>query len=376
MKIIKAEVTGEKLKKDFLPSFTKEVLEQLYFISHKQDLSHIVALFLKEQNVPMEERISKKFSESIYLALKRYENFEYEQNRIYELFEKERICYIPLKGAVIRKYYHKPWLRTSGDIDILIKKEDLERAQQILTKELQYSIAFYNYHDASMYSKTGVHLELHFNLLENVENIDQLLEKVWEHVYPIKQGSYRYAMEKEYFMFYILAHMYYHFLHGGCGVRTVIDMWLLFKQQYNGEVLNEYCKMCGIDTFAEYILKLTKVWFEGGAHCETTYRLQQYVIKGGVYGSKESAITAKRTKQNGRGIYVLKRIFMSYKELCVLYPELKRYPIFYPYYCIKRLRKVFKPTVFYKSLNEAKINYSINKSEVDQLQELFKSLKI
>ncbi|MBO4954226.1 MAG: nucleotidyltransferase family protein, partial [Clostridia bacterium] len=36
------------------------------------------------------------------------------------------IDFMPLKGAVIRQYYPEPWMRTSCDIDIHVKKDRLE----------------------------------------------------------------------------------------------------------------------------------------------------------------------------------------------------------------------------------------------------------
>lgn len=47
---------------------------------------------------------------------------------ICSIFDKIKIAYIPLKGAVIRPYYPYDSMRTSCDIDILIHEEDLELA--------------------------------------------------------------------------------------------------------------------------------------------------------------------------------------------------------------------------------------------------------
>ena len=95
-------------------------------------MTHIVAVALKKHKLLGHDVISKKFAKSMYSALMRYEAMEHEQNRIYALFEKEKIVFVPLKGSVIRKCYDDPWMRTSCDIDVLVHPEDIERAQKCL----------------------------------------------------------------------------------------------------------------------------------------------------------------------------------------------------------------------------------------------------
>ena len=59
---------------------------------------------------------------------------KYVLNEIVKCFDAAKILNIPLKGSVICDYYPEPWMRSSCDVDILIKNEDSERAIACLSK--------------------------------------------------------------------------------------------------------------------------------------------------------------------------------------------------------------------------------------------------
>ena len=123
----------------------------------------------------------------MFSELYRYLLFNYEYMRLCDTLETAKIDHLPLKGSIIREYYPESWMRTSCDIDILVHEQDLDRAVQTLCETLGYHTeGEREYHDISLFSPSGIHLELHFNILENTERIDGLLSRVWEFSKPIK----------------------------------------------------------------------------------------------------------------------------------------------------------------------------------------------
>ena len=125
------------------------------------------------------------------------------KQKIIKLLEENKVDYLPLKGSIIQAYYPEPWMRTSCDIDILVKEEDLARAVDTLKEKLAYtSDDRRNYHDISLYSPNGVHLELHFSIQENMESIDDLLSRVWDYAVLVEGREYQYQQTNEYFLFH------------------------------------------------------------------------------------------------------------------------------------------------------------------------------
>ena len=98
---------------------------ELYRLSKKHDMAHIVGAALERRGLLGDDEVSAAFRKQQMLAVYRYETINYELEEIRELFEGEGIAFMPLKGSVIRKYYPQPWMRTSCDIDILVKEEEL-----------------------------------------------------------------------------------------------------------------------------------------------------------------------------------------------------------------------------------------------------------
>ena len=167
LELIKTELDGSELSTEIKQAISPQTLMQLYFLAKKHDMTHIVALALKKQHLLGEDELSKKFRKSLHMAVFRYEKLRQEQENIYKVFEEAGIIYVPLKGAVIRQYYAESWMRTSGDIDILVKDGQKEFAKDILMDKLGYEFVNYNYHDIGMDSPSKQHLELHFSILEN-----------------------------------------------------------------------------------------------------------------------------------------------------------------------------------------------------------------
>jgi len=309
-------------------------LGEVYELSMRQDIAHLLAYVLEQwgfSNIPAQILNAK--SQAIY----RYMRLENELQQICRTLEKAGIPFVPLKGAQIRKYYPEPWMRTSCDIDILVHKEDLDAAVSCLVKRLSYTTdGKIRFHDTYLYSPSGVHLELHFSIQENMDNIDPVLSEVWEHVRPVTE--YQYEMESEFFAFHQIAHMSYHFSHGGCGVRPFLDLFLLKSQNaYDEDVLlRKYICRCGLERFYHCVTALMDVWFQDGEHSEITKQMEQYLLTGGIYGSKEYSVAIAQKKKGGKLGFLLYRIFMPYRELKIKYPVVGKYPILVPFFQVKR----------------------------------------
>lgn len=349
IRLLFALVSNALFEKEICKSDRQSILQSLpeiYLIAKQHDVANIACFALSRAGLlPKDNPAEKKFSKQMMLSVFRYESLQYEIGRIYECFEKAGIAFVPLKGAVIRKRYPEPWMRTSCDIDILVHEAELERAQRTLCESLGYTVkGERDFHDVSLFSEGGVHLELHFNIKENMDNIDRLLEKVWDYTFPVSEDSKEMEMTGEFLIFHCVSHMAYHFVRGGCGIRPFVDLRLLTGGvQYDEEKLREMLSSCGIERFYDSVLLLSKVWFDGQEHNETTLEMEKYIVSGGAYGSTENTVSVEQTKTVSKTAYFIKRIFMPYKQLVVKYPELEKHPYLAPVYQVRRWgRIIFK----------------------------------
>ena len=225
--LLRSAICGTRLTEEERNNYSPDLLQDLLKISSKHDVVHLLVFGLKQN-----ELISKENSDiekCILKAVYRYERLRYEYENLCSALEKAQIPFLPLKGSVIRKYYPEAWMRTSCDIDVLVHREDLENAISYLVSNQNYVEKERATHDVSLFTQTGIHVELHFDLVEEgrAKNAIDVLQSVWENVTLHEKSEYWYEMTDAYFYFYHIAHMAKHFENGGCGIRPFIDLWIL-----------------------------------------------------------------------------------------------------------------------------------------------------
>ena len=310
----------------------------LFKVAKNHDMAHLMAYALEQNNISLDTDEYKLFAKKKEQALLRYEMIQADIKEICSCFDNEHIDYILLKGAEVRQYYPQAWMRTSCDIDILVREECFDNAIEVLVGNLGYRVeGKKTFHDISLYSPFGMHLELHHNIKETVDKYDKLLIQVWD--FSEKQESCcQYKMKNEFLFFHLIAHMAYHFVGGGCGLRSVLDIWILNqKLSVNEEQLNKLLKEGHLLTFYESICELGELWFD----CKKTdndavLEMEKYILLGGMYGTKKQTAVSKQVKKGGKFKYFWSRIFMPYKNLAILYPIIKKYKILTPFCQIAR----------------------------------------
>lgn len=375
--LIKSSLTGQTLSSETMLKITPEILPLLYQIAAKQDQVQVLAYALKKHGLLREDEVSACLASNLRWGLYRHEMMQQAQSEIYQVLEEAEVDYVPLKGAVIRDFYPEAWMRTSGDIDILVCEASLEQAKNALISKLGYRVTKNNYHDIAMLSPQGMLLELHFQISENEEKMDRMLTKVWEYVSRREAGSHRMEMTNEYLLFHSYVHMLYHFINGGCGMRYVIDIWILEqKLAFDAAKLEKLLEICGMSAFASYTRKLARVWFEGEAHDHETSLMEMYIIEAGLFGDVRSKVKARKVKTEGKGEYLLQRVFIPYREFCSSYPILSKYPVLYPYYTVKRWFKIFDRRKAEQAICEIQLNQEMHGESVQKLRELFYKLDI
>ena len=376
--LLRYEICGVALSDEEKSAIVPEILQGLYGLSKAHDVVHLVAdALLKNGLVDKNSPAGQAFFKQLQMAVFRHEQMQYELERICEVLEEAKVPYMPLKGSVLRAFYPQPWMRTSCDIDIYVQKCDLERAATVIVEKLNYHNERKTLHDIQMFSESGVHLELHYDLIENdvLPAVNKVLMTLWDTTLPVKEGAYGRKMTEELFYFYHIAHTAKHFVHGGCGIRPFIDFWIIEnKVALDREKLNELLAEGELITFATHANELSKAWLESKELTPLSVEMEAYVLTGGVYGTSENFISIRAIKQ-GKIRYVLSRIFMPYRELKLKYPSLEKYPILYPVYTVRRwFNLLFIKGRAKRSVRE--LNVVVTTQKEERITELLKKLEL
>ena len=379
MNLIKCSIHKENIDVQQYCALSQEEKEQLFQLCSKHSISVIVGDVLGKSKMIEKTPDVKKLINESFMSVYRYEQSQTEIKKITHVLTELKIPYILLKGPRVRKYYPEPWLRTSCDIDILIHEEDLDLAINGLMEKCSYKKQERNYHDVPLVSPNNILLELHFNIKENMDNLDKVLIKVWDYSSPLdKDSCLEYEQSNEFFLFHLLAHTAYHFQHGGCGIRSILDLYLIHHQMpYNNEKLRMLCREAKIETFYEYVIQLSEVWFGESSHTPVTSAMEEYILHGGTYRTKDNSIAMEQTRQGGGHVrYIRNRIFMPYKALKMKYPILERHKYLTPIYQIVRWYKALSSGKLKKYTAELHLSKRINQEQLGSAEKLLEALKL
>lgn len=373
--LIKSAVLGEPLAKGFNEP-TEQMVSEIYRLSKFHDIANIVGSALIDNGFVKSADMREKFQKEIMLSIYRERQMSAELVSIFEALSQAKIEFIPLKGSVIRPFYAKPWLRTSCDIDVLVRESDLDLAVKTLTEQYGYTTkGKVDYHDISLYSASGVHLELHYNIKEVNDKMDAVLDRVWQYSAPLCDGGFEFRQSPEFLLFHVVAHTAHHFRTGGCGIRPFIDIYLLRKNGgYDEQVLSSLCAEAGVEKFRQAAYELISAWFDGKTYTDRALKMEEFVLNGGTYGTLNQGVLAEQVSSGGRGKYLIKRIFLPYEHLQIRYPEVKKHPILVPFYQVRRWFELLfgkRLGVAVKQFNHSK---NITQEENKKTIELFESL--
>lgn len=355
-------------------SLSEEDAAFLDALSKAHDLSHLVGFAMAENKVLPKGKTGERLAKAHLSAIYRFERQNYEFLRIQSVLEEGKIPHIPLKGAVLRSLYPQAWMRTGCDLDILVHPEDLDTAKTLLVEKLGFQAdERKNFHDLPLTSPGGIFLELHFSLLEGVESLDKVLSRAWDYANPAENG-FVYLFENEFFFFHQIAHAAYHFLSGGCGIRPFLDLFFLQeKTPPDPSRLFPLLEEADLLLFYENAMRLSRVWFGEEKHTQTTLKMEEYLLGGGVFGTVENKV-AMESAEKGKGKRLWERIFMPYEKLKTYYTVLERHPVLTPFYQVARWFRILFGKERRRAAAEWKETLSLSREKEESLRTLREDL--
>ena len=323
----------------------EQLLPHLYRLSNAHDMAHIVAEALDRRGCLVGETASQ-FQKQRMLAVFRERQLTYETEVLFAALESAQIDFLPLKGTVLRAKYPEAWMRTSCDIDVLVRDADLDRASSVLTEQIGYRFVERGLHDVGFLSPRNVRVELHFDLVgENrAREASQLLRNVWEDATLCDGARFHYRMSDGMFYLYHVAHMAKHLEIGGCGIRPFLDLWMMDRDADADTVVlrDTMLERAGLKRFTDVSRRLAAVWFSGAVGDDLLTQLSDYVLRAGVYGTQEFRVAMGQAQKGGRWSYVWSRLFLSYERMRMQYPVLQKHKWLLPVCHIRRwMRLVF-----------------------------------
>lgn len=183
------------------------------------------------------------------------------------LLEKDLIRVLVLKGVSTASWYPVPELRKSGDVDLLIPKEKLNKVSEILgaagfvEKKEQHA----NYH-LEFISREGITVEIHTDFTERFayKKINDAMEKQVNECFLYISRECIMNVElpvlsREYHAYELLLHMLHHFTTSGFGLKLLCDWVVCWEQDWTEKekaAFRQLAKESGTERFAEAVTEV------------------------------------------------------------------------------------------------------------------------
>jgi hypothetical protein len=234
------ELTWDSLLNE---GYQQDLAPMLYYIINKYPtlLKGGEGGLLKEIQVSEEIKSKLKALYNQYLVRNMIQ-FK-ELDTILDVFEKEGIDVIQLKGAWLAKnYYPDPALRPMEDLDLLLRKKATKRSKECLMR-LGYLLAegateeawekkHFHFPFLKQTNALPILVELHHDIRAKSDFIDSEIKEFWHHSTPVSK-EYRHLLKipMEYLLLHLFAHSYLNFS-GSLSLRmlSILDIAFVLKR--------------------------------------------------------------------------------------------------------------------------------------------------
>ncbi|HPT89028.1 MAG TPA: nucleotidyltransferase family protein [Bacilli bacterium] len=366
--------------------------DKLFQMANDAGVAGLIYQTLVKENI--EQDSYHKFEKAFYLFTKKDVITNLDILEISELFSNNQIKHIFLKGSFLKQIYPESYMRLMGDIDVLVSEEDLPKASKVFA-EYGYKHFLTNQSHTCYISNRKTLIEVHGRLnSEDTDRYTKFLKRTWEEVYQI--SDYRYELNPEYNLVYLLIHLVKHLNSSGIGVRSVLDIGIFvnyFYDNLNEEKLMMFLQETKLELFFKNMLWLNEKCFgfdfskylEGFNQDESFLEeVTDYIILSGVHGFGKDfnrftpRITSHVRKANnsrkGKFKHLIVTIFPSKKSMLPSYRYLNKYPFLLPWAWISRWTKlVFKNPK--RTLHKSKKLF-IEKKPIEDIVNLYDRLGV
>lgn len=319
----------------------------------------ILAYSLKKNYIYKEE---KELDSVLLFNVARVEKLNKVRKHIEKTLENSNINFIFLKGATLAKYYKEDYLRYSNDIDLIVEKESYENARKILIDN-GFSLFSSSANESSLVFNNDVVIDLHCMFTQNDEQTEELFKDV---VFDSKH-----ELSEEYKYIFLIYHASKHIRENYLPLQFLLDLYYLSKLDLDKEFVNNILFKMKLDKFNNTNLQLINYLLNGNNESSLMKDYISFLTNMANNKGLDNMVLARQ----GSGIvYVLKRAFPNYEEMCRLYPGVSKSRFLLPYYYVKRIIDRVAQGKTDRTLSEINVSLNMDKEKIIKTKQLFNEL--
>lgn len=348
-------------------------------------LGHSVMTYPHPDSAPLARQMRQQCMQTMLLFSHRAD----AMGRLRTLLDGAGIDHLLFKGYVVREYYPVPELRTFGDIDFLIRREDRARCDALMLEQGFEPKG--DWEPVYGYIRGNEYYEIHTEVLE-VDVSDQAdyrayYRQVWDYAQPV--GGHGYVLKPEFHLLYLLTHIAKHISSSGAGIRMYLDIAFFirhFRDSLDWAWFTAEAEKLRFTDFVNMTFSLVERCFGVASPIPLRPVEEQvladfidFTMEGGTFGKigRDSAvIQLKKQDRNeesiSRGKTLLHRVFPSAATIARRYTYLQRRPWLLPVAWIDRL--IRNRELLGQRIQESRDILTADEEEVLKLKRIYKEI--
>lgn len=352
-------------------------LKQVYSLAKFHSMQSIVYICLakcvKEYGKEVvSDEVYHRFAADYQLTMRRLVMYDMEREAFCD-FIGQRGWYLCLKGVVLQRYYPSLGMRQMADNDILVDESLCPEIRDYFTSR-GYEVEGYGTGCHDSYLRGMLNFEIHRKLFMEAARTRRGADYYGDVKSMLTPGEKPGEMlfNDEDFYVYFLYHAYKHYAEGGCGVRTLMDIFVYRRKNTNldEKYIKKQLDTLGISAYADGSYELAMRIFSPEARPTDILEpkmaeMLEYYITSGTFGTQQHAVENNVSEiAGGEKVTAFTKLKYLWKRL---FPDMSYYNLS----GMKLPRKIFTVvTVWFSRLFRGIKNHKTHTSEVKHLNDI------
>ncbi len=298
----------------------------LMYIAHIHSVDGILAYMAKQYEICNCEELNSQMRDICFKNIALYNKRAALMGILIDQMKDAHIKHILFKGYILKDYYPIPELRSYGDIDFVIHRNDRQKIHQMMLDN-GFNVKT-DWEPVFSYLKGIEYYEIHTDIMEvnASDKADYIgyFKDMWKHI--VKIDDYSYQFSSEYHFIYLLVHIAKHVYDAGAGIRMYMDIALFIKKHEKNadwSLIKEELLNLRLYDFSCVVFASVERWFgikspydDTNMSEEILSEFELFTLEAGTYGyvNREKGVNTLRKssgdkKEASKLAVVLQRLF-------------------------------------------------------------------